>query len=384
VPKAEVRVLTVVGSLMLGGAETYVSRVVRAVRNYGVDMEICALDRTGPLLAPLEKDGVLVHDTPFPSPRYRSTSARLLGTMNAIRRIVKAGRFDVVHTYLFWADVLGVTAARLAGCPRVLISRRALHGWTHGSKARFHAMEQVTNLFANELIANSKAVLKDAEAHERTLPAVRTVIYSGVDVNQYEPARSSLDGPVRLVTVGALAPRKGQEYAVEALAMAAQSGVKATLELVGSGPDEAMLRSKVADAGLGKLVTFAGEHEDPRPYLNRADVFLLPSRQEGFAVALLEAMATALPVIATDVGGNAEALVDGKGGRIVPPLQPKAIAAAIAELAKDRRRLPEMGGFNRQRVTEKFSIEASARHLADWYIRGPSSRKSGAPPGRDD
>src|SRR5712664_343460 len=131
---AEVRVLTVVGSLMLGGAETYVSRVVRAIRSYGVDMEICALERTGPLLAHLEEDGVLVHDTPFSSPNYRSTMSRLLATVDAIRRVVKAGRFDIVHTYLFWADVLGVTAARLAGCRRIVISRRALHGWTHEPK----------------------------------------------------------------------------------------------------------------------------------------------------------------------------------------------------------------------------------------------------------
>jgi glycosyltransferase involved in cell wall biosynthesis len=372
--RAEVRVLTVVGSLMLGGAETYVSRVVRTIRSYGVDMEICALERTGPLLAQLEEDGVLVHDTPFPSPNYRSTISRLLATVDAIRRVVKAGRFDIVHTYLFWADVLGVTGARLAGCRRIVISRRALHGWTHGPKARYHAMEQASNLLANELIANSTAVLRDAEAHERILPSVRTVIYSGVDVNQYEPARSRADGPVRLVTVGALAPRKGQEYAVEAIAILARSGVKATLELVGTGPDEAMLRRKVADAGLRGLVTFAGQQEDPRPYLKHADVFLLPSRQEGFPVALLEAMASALPAIATDVGGNAEALIDGKGGRVVPPQQPKAIAAAIAEMAVDRPRLPEMGRFNRQRVTEKFSIEASARRLADWYIHGPLPR----------
>jgi glycosyltransferase involved in cell wall biosynthesis len=182
------------------------------------------------------------------------------------------------------------------------------------------------------------------------------------------------------VTVGALAPRKGQEYAVEALAILARSGVKATLELVGTGPDEAMLRRKVADAGLHDLVTFAGQQEDPRPYLKHADVFLLPSRQEGFAVALLEAMASALPAIATDVGGNAEALIDGKGGRIVPPQQPEAIAGAIADLASDRPRLPEMGRFNRQRITEKFSIEASARCLADWYIHGPLPRNKGASP----
>jgi glycosyltransferase involved in cell wall biosynthesis len=175
------------------------------------------------------------------------------------------------------------------------------------------------------------------------------------------------------VTVGVLAPRKGQEFAIEALAILIRSGVDATLAFVGSGPDEAMLRRKASDAGISDRVTFAGEQLDPRPYLAGADLFLLPSRQEGFSNALLEAMATSLPVVATDVGGNAEAFIDGEGGRLVPPQQPAAMAAAIAELAKDRSRLAEMGRVNRQRVAELYTLEASARNLAGWYLGGPAT-----------
>jgi glycosyltransferase involved in cell wall biosynthesis len=157
--------------------------------------------------------------------------------------------------------------------------------------------------------------------------------------------------------------------------------VSATLDLVGGGPDEEMLRRKVSQAGLQDRVTFSGEQNDPRPHLARADVFLLPSRQEGFSVALLEAMASALPAIVTDVGGNAEALVDGKGGRVVPPLQPGPMAAAISELSRERDRLGQMGAFNRHRVEELFSLGASARRLADWYTNGPPPRVArGAPP----
>jgi glycosyltransferase involved in cell wall biosynthesis len=195
------------------------------------------------------------------------------------------------------------------------------------------------------------------------------VIYNGIDVSRYEPSYKTPSGPLSLVTVGALAPRKGQEYVIEALKLVDAAGVSAKLVLVGSGADEAMLQRVAAGSGVGDLITFAGEHADPRPFLSSADVFVLPSRQEGFSNAILEAMAAALPVIATDVGGNAEAIVQGQGGLIVEPGKPDALAAAIIELDRNRLELNAMGRFNRERVVERFSLEGSARSLADWYFR---------------
>jgi glycosyltransferase involved in cell wall biosynthesis len=354
---------------MVGGAETYLARVAQAIRQFNVDMEICALDRVGLRLAELEQAGIVVHGTPFGRRAQQSTTLTLLQTIDSIRRLVRSGKFDIVHTYLFWSDILGVSGARLAGCPRIIVGRRALHAWIHDPKALFHGLEQFTNTLANEVIANSEAVLRDATAHEAFLPRIRTVIYNGIDVSGYEPSYKTPSGPLSLVTVGALAPRKGQEYVIEALKLVDAAGVSAKLVLVGSGADEAMLQRVAAGSGVGDLITFAGEHADPRPFLSSADVFVLPSRQEGFSNAILEAMAAALPVIATDVGGNAEAIVQGQGGLIVEPGKPDALAAAIIELDRNRLELNAMGRFNRERVVERFSLEGSARSLADWYFR---------------
>jgi glycosyltransferase involved in cell wall biosynthesis len=372
-----IRVLTIIGSLRPGGAETYVANVSQAIREHGVDMEICALERTGPLLETVERAGIVVHDTPFPRHASILNALRMARTVGALRRIIARGRFDIVHTYLYSADILGVPAARLAGCKRVIISRRALHAWVHApGKAHLHAIEQAVNCLATELIACSAAALEDARAHESHLPSRATVIYSGVDLDGFTPATPRSDGPLVLATVGALANRKGQEYAVRGLAAARSAGVDARLDLVGKGPDDAMLRRLVAELGLDRHVNFAGEQPDPRPYLRNADVFLLPSRQEGFSIALLEAMASSLPCIATDVGGNAEALVDGEGGRVVSPRDAGAIAGAIVELCRDRSRLRAMGAFNRARVERLFSIEASAKRLADWYRNGPDENRA--------
>jgi glycosyltransferase involved in cell wall biosynthesis len=371
-----VRVLSVIGNLSVGGTENYLTRIARDVRDHGVAMEICALERVGSNVAELERAGIRVHATPYERRAQASNTLTLLRTVDTIRRIVRSGGFDIVHTYLFWSDVLGVAGAKLAGCRRIIVSRRALHSWAHSKSAFFHGLEQLSNVMADELVANSSAVLRDVEEHEKHLPAIRTVIYNGIDVADYQPARRTADGRLRLVTVGALAPRKGQEYAIEALAMLASQGIDATMDLVGSGPDEARLRRNVAAAGLDGRVNFAGEQVDPRPYLARADIFVLPSRQEGFSNAILEAMASGLPVVATSVGGNAEAVIDGEGGLIVPPEDGPALAAAIGGLAKNRPRLDEFGRYNRARVADRFSLQASARQLADWYLdRGP--RRSG-------
>jgi glycosyltransferase involved in cell wall biosynthesis len=122
--------------------------------------------------------------------------------------------------------------------------------------------------------------------------------------------------------------------------------------------------------GITDRVVFAGQQTDPRPYLQAADIFMLPSRQEGFSNALLEAMASGLPVVATDVGGNSEAVVNGDGGWIVRPEDAEALANAVQSLATQRTDLPAMGRRNRERVEKTFSLDRSVVALASWYRYG--------------
>jgi glycosyltransferase involved in cell wall biosynthesis len=362
------RVLVVIPSLERGGAETYVARTSPLLREHGIEVEVCALEPSGSLGAELTAAGVTVHGTPYPQRYTRSNTAVLAATIADIRHLLVSGRFDILHTYLYWPDVLGVPAGRLAG-RRVIISRRALHAWRHETSALLHTLEAAANLLAGELIANSKEVLRDTVASERFLPKRRTVIYNGIETGRYRAGKPSTKGRLRILTVGALSARKGQEFAIQAVAEVAPE-VDLSLRLVGAGPDEPMLREQSRRLGVDDRVEFAGEIADPRPDLTTADLFLLPSRQEGFSNALLEAMASGLPVIATDVGGNAEALVDGEGGMIVPPEDPAAIAAAIRTLAGHRGHLAAMGEANRERVRRLFSLEASVAALAAWYESG--------------
>jgi len=370
------RVLAVIGSLRVGGAEVYLTRTAPRLRERGVEIEICALDASGPLLTELQAAGIPVHGTGFlrvdPSAKIRS----YLKVAAEIRDLVRRGRFDAVHTYLFWSDVLGGTGARWAGLRRVIMSRRSLHAARRSYRRGYRSLETATNLLAAEVIANSRAVLKDAERSERMLPRRRTVIYNGVDVAGYELARPGARSWLQLVSVGRLAAHKGHDDALRALAELARAGVDARLTFVGDGPRRAEMQQLATALGVESQVEFAGER-DPRPALQQADLFILPSHHEGFSNALLEAMASGLPVVATDAGGTAEALGDAGGGRLVQPRAPAALAQALIDLARDRDALAEMGLANRHRVEANFTLDRSCDALAAWYRDPQTSLDSG-------
>jgi len=360
------RVLAVVPDLQARGTERYVARVSVALREQDVEVEVCALDHSGPLVAELSAAGIRTHGTSFPLWTSRRRSGVLGRTVREISRLVKSGRFDAVHTFLYWADVLGSLGGRLAG-RRVIQGRRSLHRWRREPRLHLELLEMASNLAAGEVLANSRAVLADAEREERFLPRRRGVVYNGIEVADYQPAAIGAAGRLRLVSVGSLDPLKGQEHALGALALAVAGGVDAELTLVGEGPTRPALERLAGSLGLGERVVFAGEDLDPRRRLAAADLFLLPSLTEGFSNALLEAMASGLPVIASDVGGNPEAIVDGEGGRLVPAADARILAAALQDLAARRADLAAMGRANRRRAEERFSLQASAAALADWY-----------------
>lgn len=217
------------------------------------------------------------------------------------------------------------------------------------------------------------AVTAISETHRRlaldTSPDLDVpIIPNGVDTAVFRP-RSRLGDRdvVRVVCVGRLIERKGQHHLLAALrGLAAAGGPAVEVVLVGTGDAEAALRALAATLGVADLVRFEGlvsRVDMPRVY-HDADVFVLPSESEGMSIALLEAMASGLPVVVTDTGGTAELVREGENGLIVPWADPDALARAIARLARDAARRERMGAVSR-RMAEAFGWEAVAeRYLA--------------------
>jgi glycosyltransferase involved in cell wall biosynthesis len=184
------------------------------------------------------------------------------------------------------------------------------------------------------------------------------------------PERERTSQAQTIVTVGNIRRVKGHDVFVRAAAIVAREFPSARFVVGGEVLDPAYyeeLQALVRELQLGDRFTFAGGISDLRAFLRDADLFVLPSRSEGFSNAIVEAMAAALPVVATDVGGNAEAVLDGVTGRIVPPEDSEALAAAMRAMLADAEKAKAMGQAGRQRVAERFTTEAMMRQLTAAY-----------------
>jgi colanic acid/amylovoran biosynthesis glycosyltransferase len=187
------------------------------------------------------------------------------------------------------------------------------------------------------------------------------------------PKSSRASRTLRVVSVGRLHWVKGYEFALQALAQVRDAGVEFEYTIVGSSDDKELLNvlATVRDLDLDPQVCIRGtlsRHEVVEA-LQAADVFLLASLSEGLSTAALEAMAVGLPVVVTDVGGMREAVTDGVEGRVVPPRDPAALAAALLELAADERLRAAMGERGRRRASKDFDSGLGAAAMVEQYRR---------------
>jgi glycosyltransferase involved in cell wall biosynthesis len=214
----------------------------------------------------------------------------------------------------------------------------------------------------------------DGELAAEGVPVKKRIsIPNGVDTERFAPLeteqkvalRSRLDLPVdaRLVIfVGRLAPEKRVDLLAGIWGSVRETVPRARLLILGSGTEEAELKQR---AGHGIL--FLGSQADVRPYLQASDLFVLPSDAEGLSLALLEALACGLPVIATSVGGNPEVIRHRETGWLIPPNDPSALAEAIVTLLEDEKLQSKLRENARTHAVRNFSLVMMADRLLDLY-----------------
>ena len=308
--------------------------------------------------------------------RFRPGPLEHARALGRLVRIYRAEAPDIVHAYLAAANVLGPVAARLAGVPRVIVSKRSGTFYQDAFPLLRH-MERIGSLLADVVMVNSDAVRREVERTEQHREGKFRRIYNGVgQIPPWTPeeiasfrAREGLPprAPVT-VCVSNFFGYKGHDDLVAALAINAEEFPEATYVLIGR--DAGSLEATLALAGnLGVLprLRFAGPRSDVPDFLRAADLFVHPSHQEGFSNAILEAMAAGLPVVACDVGGNPEAVVDGETGRLVPPRNPDRLAAGLGELLRDEGKRRAMGDAGRRRAEERFSLEQMVSEVEAMY-----------------
>ena len=275
-----------------------------------------------------------------------------------MKRIIRQGSFDLVHTHLSTSSVNGCLAARAARVP---------------SMATVHGMSGKLSFFAaDKLIAVSEQVREHLMG--QGVPGEKiSVVYNGLESQHRTDklqARRLLELPVNgtiIGTVARLTPLKGIDDSLRAFARLAEEFADLSYLIVGDGESMADYKELAKELGVGDRVIFAGYQSDIPLYLSAMDLFLFPSLKEAMGIALAEAMAAGLPIVATNVGGIPEVLDDGSGV-LVEPRSPESLALATAMLLRDQRLRLEMSQAAIDRAKKVFSAPAMERST-DWVYR---------------
>jgi glycosyltransferase involved in cell wall biosynthesis len=288
-------------------------------------------------------------------PTIRISSPRDLDPL-LLGRLLQKLRADVVHTHLVHADVYGGIAAKLRGSS--LVSTK--HNDDPFRTGAFRHVERTLGRVTDRVIAITES-LRRFTVERVGIPAAKVeTIHYGLD----EPpspwgmnAPDTVPAPARvLLAVSRLTPQKGLDVAVRALPLVRERHRDAVLVVLGEGPERARLE---ADG-----VYLLGRVPDVTAWLRRADLLVHPARWEGFGLSLLEAMLSAVPVVATRVSSIPEIVRDGETGILVPPDDHEALAAAIVSVLDNPR---DYGLAGRARARAEFSVERMAQKTLDVY-----------------
>ena len=289
----------------------------------------------------------------------------LLGLLE-LASIVRRERPHIVHVNSAKAAALGRAAAWLT---RVPIRVYTVHGWSYTAHT---GASSALYLWAERLLRPLTTVtICVAESERRAGLEARTcdeattvVIHNGVDVAG-PTARETRTERCRLVTVGRLQAPKDALTLIRALAELPRGACEAVI--VGDGPDRPALESEARRLDLQSVVQLAGERNNIPELLAASDVFVLSSRSEGLPLSILEAMAAGLPVVATNVGGVPELVVQEETGFLVPPGDPQALAVALERLLGDSTLRRRLGAAGRLRAEERFDLVSTRQAHLDLY-----------------
>jgi len=333
------KVLHVIPSLAIGGTEGQLVGFIR--RSSAPERHhVAVLDEPGALAEQVPDPPVLVG----PVGRSLVDAGKLTRAMARLRTLMRDGRFDLIHAHLGLSELL-VAATAPRSVPIVASRRGRNTGFDPNPVLKL--VEGLGHRRVDVMICNAGYWAERLRAEDRWPPRVE-VVYNAVDLERF--ARRPLPGPPPTVAVVAnLKSHKGHERFLRAFARARSEVPEARAVLIGDGERRTGLEGLVASLGLGDAVAFAGQVEDPRPFVERAHLVALTSDHEGFPNSLLEAMALGRPVVATRVGGIPELVRDGEEGFLTGPA-PGDVAPAIVRLLRDRALGERMGSAARARA----------------------------------
>ena len=352
-------------SLSPGGTERLVIELCRRLAD-DVDTVVCCLDEPGEWAVELTKLNIPVISLARRPGFHPSLSVRL-------GEALKVHRIDVIHCHHYSPYVYGLLAAVLHPSVRVVFTE---HGRLHGAgiSTKRRLVNPVLSRWPARIFAVS-AALKQTMVAEGFPERSIEVLYNGIELGSRPRAaeraamRAALGVPADALVIGTVArldPVKNLGGLLEARSLLAERLPSARVVIAGDGPERQALLDRAHALGISDVTHFTGYRTDARALMAAFDVYVNCSTYEGVSLTILEAMATTLPVIATDVGGNPEVVINQETGFLVGE-RPQAFASAIATLAANPALRHTMGDAGRWRVKRHFTIERMVNDYAAAY-----------------
>ena len=365
------RILQLVDSFAQGGSERQAIQLTRLLQEKGYPAQIACLNPGGKLRPEAER---LFGTIPsfFFKGFYSASAARQCGRLAAF---LKRERIGILQTHDFYTNVFGMAAGALAGVPVRIAARRE----TNGVRKRGQVwVEHRAYSLAHAIVANSMAV-RDQLRRERVNDGKICIVYNGINPDRFTMpadfdaawtrARFGLPatGPVVSIVANMDSAVKDHAGFLRAAARVAADAPETVFALAGAGRLQDSLLAQARESGLAASAVFVGATPDVPALLGVSTLGVLSSRAEGFSNSILEYMAASLPVVATDVGGAREAVVDGETGFTVPPADPDALSAAILRVLHDPALGRRMGAAGRARVEKQFSCATQLHETIQLY-----------------
>ena len=367
-----IRLLWLVDSLTVGGAENLIVPFERSIDRSRIDLSICCL-------ATIEGNAIEEQLRRGRAPLFNlnARSLRDVGAFRRLLRFVREQRIDVIHAHLTYAAIWAAIVTRITRIPSVATLHVAPPS-SGRAGIRDRLMRFVLNRWSRRVITVSDA-LRERYLEQGGIDAKKFVtVYNGIEVERFhhnadrEALRKQFDLPLDarvVVTVSVLRPGKG----IDVLLRAAARVADAHFLIVGDGPLRAEWEDVARSVGVADRVRWAGYRRDVDAILPGCDVFVLPSLEDAFPTVLLEAMASGLPAVASNVGGIPEIVTPDVTGVLVPPADSEALAAAIGDLLHDAPRAARMRRCAQMIADQRFSTPAWTGRLEKLYAESIAS-----------
>ncbi|MGH7232661.1 MAG: glycosyltransferase [Nitrospiraceae bacterium] len=365
----KISVLIFTNSFQVGGSERQAVELVKSINRTQFDLHLACFQREGPLADELPID--LDHVQSYPLSGFYNATAFLQATafLTFLRRV----QAQVVQCFDFYTNVFAIPIARLAGVPVILGARReeALTKTSAQRMAERWCYRLATGVVANAGVIKDQLVKRDGVSPHRVW-----AIHNGIDLQRFncqehgdQSGSTHKKEEIMVGVVANLRPEKGHTVFLEAAKHLSSRYPLARFLIVGDGSFRRQVETRVNELGLINVVSMTGAVNDIPSILKTMDIAVLPSiANEGFPNSVMEAMASGLPVVATDTGGTRELVIDGLTGFVVPPRDAGILADRLGKLCDDPELRRKMGELGRNRVEQEFTVDKMARKLETLYL----------------